>query len=76
MNRLFIIAAVAVFAFVAACSSPEKQAAQADADQQVAEAVARIHAERDAARESLEATARALASDIAGRVLGRSVAVG
>lgn len=32
MNRLPILAAVAVFAFVAGCSSPEERASQADAD--------------------------------------------
>lgn len=50
--------------------------AQAQADAKVAEAVAVIHQERDAARGQLEATARALASDISARVLGRTVAVG
>lgn len=50
--------------------------AQAAADAQIAEAVATIHAERDAARAELELTARSIAADIAGRVLGRTVAVG
>jgi len=50
--------------------------AQAEAEKQVASAVQVIRTERDAARGELEATARALASDISARVLGRTVAVG
>lgn len=50
--------------------------AQAAAEATVADAVLVIHQERDAARGQLEATARALASDISARVLGRTVAVG
>lgn len=50
--------------------------AQAAADAKMTEAIAKIHAERDAARAELAETARSIAADIAGRVLGRSVAVG
>lgn len=50
--------------------------AQAAADAKMTEAIAQIHAERDAARAELAETARSIAADIAGRVLGRSVAIG
>ncbi len=50
--------------------------AQAAANAKMTEAIAQIHAERDAARAELAETARSIAADIAGRVLGRSVAVG
>ena len=59
-----------------AAADERLHAAHAQAEEQVAAAVAVIHQERDAARGQLEATARALGSDISARVLGRTVAVG
>jgi F-type H+-transporting ATPase subunit b len=48
--------------------------AKARADAHVAEAVDKIRADRDAARGALQATAKDLSTEIAGRVLGRRVA--
>ncbi|MEC7947438.1 MAG: ATP synthase F0 subunit B [Myxococcota bacterium] len=51
-------------------------AARAEADAEVEAARASIQAEADAARAGLEDTARALAGNIAGQVLGKTAAVG
>lgn len=51
-------------------------AARAEADAEVEAARLSIQAEAEAARASLEDTARALAGNIAGQVLGKTVAVG
>ena len=51
-------------------------AARSEAEAEVDAARVSIQAEADAARASLEDTARALAGNIAGQVLGKTVAVG
>ena len=51
-------------------------ATRAEAEAEIEAARASIQAEADAARASLEDTARALAGNIAGQVLGKTVAVG
>ena len=51
-------------------------AARAEAETEVEAARASIQAEADAARAGLEDTARALAGNIAGQVLGKTAAVG
>jgi len=50
------------------------QTAREDAEEVVADALTTINAEREAASKALEASAQELSHDIAGRVLGRSVA--
>ena len=51
-------------------------AARADSDALVADAQVKIQAEAEAARADLQDTARALAGQIAGQVLGQTAAVG
>lgn len=48
--------------------------ARSGADGRVQEAVGKIRTDREAARSTLQATAKDLSTDIAGRVLGRQVA--
>jgi len=50
------------------------QTAREDAEEVIADALTTINAERDAASKALKASAEELSRDIAGQVLGRSVA--